>query len=232
MCEPVREPSKRKYLITGDLNMRGAQSRFEFSKATGSCGRMEFAADWRNTARCLFHDGAGYAEKGSRPIPAGFSGRSAGAGGYVPRQTRPVAVLLKKEKFSLERSGEAFFFKRRPPAVPFVPSTLLSAPPAGDSLPHRAGRRPWPTGHRRSYPAGSTAPSAGGRAWCTKAQGTRPLNRPGGGGKAQHPEIAGGACPKIFLGEAQQDIGHQPVQPGVGVPLCLDGGQQVKARGV
>lgn len=35
-----------KYLITGDLNMRGTQSRFEFSKATGSCGRMEFAADW------------------------------------------------------------------------------------------------------------------------------------------------------------------------------------------
>ncbi len=36
-----------KYLIAGEPNRRGAESRFQFSKATGSCARMEFIGDWR-----------------------------------------------------------------------------------------------------------------------------------------------------------------------------------------
>ena len=35
-----------RYLIIGEPCLRGAESRFAFSKATGSCGRLEFAADW------------------------------------------------------------------------------------------------------------------------------------------------------------------------------------------
>ncbi len=36
-----------KYLIVGEPNQRGAQSRFEFSKAIGSCAHMLLMEDWK-----------------------------------------------------------------------------------------------------------------------------------------------------------------------------------------
>ena len=36
-----------KYLIAGDPNRRGAESRFQFSKTTGSCAHMLLAEDWK-----------------------------------------------------------------------------------------------------------------------------------------------------------------------------------------
>ncbi len=36
-----------RYLITGEPNRRGAESRFQFAKATGSCAHMLLAEDWK-----------------------------------------------------------------------------------------------------------------------------------------------------------------------------------------
>jgi len=36
-----------KYLIVGEPNLRGAESRFEFSKSIGSCAHMLLGEDWK-----------------------------------------------------------------------------------------------------------------------------------------------------------------------------------------
>ncbi len=46
-CVSLYENLKNgRYLIIGEPNRHGAESRFRFSVATGSCARMEFAQDW------------------------------------------------------------------------------------------------------------------------------------------------------------------------------------------
>ncbi len=39
--------ANNRYLIVGEPNLRGAESRFQFSKATGSCGHMLLVEDWK-----------------------------------------------------------------------------------------------------------------------------------------------------------------------------------------